>query len=512
MVGNALSMTYAVYRRLGTTGSSRVALLVMGGIVLAALVAHFFSLGAIPRGFYVDESSIAYNAWRIAQDGVDEYGERWPLFFRAFGEYKNPLYIYFLAGMYRVFGYSEWITRAASATCWLFGSALLMDLGRRLYADAPSRIYLLICLCFTPWLFSLSRISFELISLYPLIALHLVAVYRAYEEEDARWAAVAGLSIGLTVYAYSTFRMLAPLHTLLVVLNYPQPRYWRRHAALLLAAAATAMPFALYLVYHGANLLGRFNVLTFLHDQTMTLGTRLTILSEHYLGYFSIDFLAVHGDLNLRHHIGHGGQLLPATFLLLVAGVAWLISTGKLWQDSFPRLIAGGCLLAPLGAALTRDEHHSLRAMTLAIYVILISAWAMHAMAAGKHRRLVSVALALTALNAISYTADYFTRFAREESASAFEGFGFKEALDIALAQTRGRVLVSDDGNQPYIQMLYYTSLLHTPPRVPVAMANGTLPGRDDLMIRFAPDDISNRERWNLPAQSQFVIVGQPGH
>ena len=45
-------------------------------------------------GLYVDEASIGYNAWTIAHFGVDEHGIHFPLFFEAFGEYKNPIYVY----------------------------------------------------------------------------------------------------------------------------------------------------------------------------------------------------------------------------------------------------------------------------------------------------------------------------------------------------------------------------------------------------------------------------------
>ncbi|MBS1209164.1 MAG: hypothetical protein H6R19_1562 [Proteobacteria bacterium] len=494
----------------------RLALACMCAIAFIGVVLHFYDLSAAPRGFYVDESSIAYNAWMIARSGMDEHGEHWPLFFRAFGEYKNPLYIYLVAGMYRLAGYSEWVTRATSALCWLTGSALLFDLGRRLFADTASRFYLILCLCFTPWLFSLSRISFELIVLFPLLALHLLALHQSYEQDSGSrdtivWAAIAGLSIGLTVYAYSTFRLLAPLHALIVLLNYPQRRYWRRHAAFILMACVSVLPFAIYLIQHGDNLLERFNGLSYLSDASMSLSDQLMKFGQNYLGYFSLDFLAGRGDPNLRHHSGYGGQLLTSTFLLLTAAIAWLISTGKLWKDSFTRLLAAGCLLAPLAAALTRDEHHSLRSMSLAIYAVLLSVWAVYHMTQSKHRKLAVLALALTACNAVAFTKDYFSRFTLQESAHAFEGFGFKEALETALANSRGRVLISQNSNQPYIQMLFYTSLMQTTPRVPVLMSQDIIPGPDDLLIRFDPQDSHNRERWHLPPQSQFVIIGQPG-
>src|ERR1044071_6644619 len=68
-----------------------------------------------PPGFYIDESSIAYNALTIARHGRDEWGVRWPFYFRAFGEYKNPVYIYLLAGVFRVAHPSNLVARRLSA-------------------------------------------------------------------------------------------------------------------------------------------------------------------------------------------------------------------------------------------------------------------------------------------------------------------------------------------------------------------------------------------------------------
>ena len=65
-----------------------------GALVVARNLA---ALSWVPPGLYADEASVGYNAWTIAQFGVDEHGIRFPLFFEAFGEYKNPIYIYALA-------------------------------------------------------------------------------------------------------------------------------------------------------------------------------------------------------------------------------------------------------------------------------------------------------------------------------------------------------------------------------------------------------------------------------
>nr|MDQ3747153.1 hypothetical protein [Acidobacteriota bacterium] len=81
-----------------------------------ALALYSRDVPANPPGFYIDESSIAYNAETIAQTGADEYGTPWPLFFRAFGDYKNPTYVYLLAAVFRLTGPSVAVARLFSAT------------------------------------------------------------------------------------------------------------------------------------------------------------------------------------------------------------------------------------------------------------------------------------------------------------------------------------------------------------------------------------------------------------
>ena len=112
---------------------------VLAGLAIVAAALCFVRLTTNPRGFYIDESSIAYNAHLIAQTGCDETGIRWPLYFRAFGDYKNPVYIYTLASVFRLTGPNILAARLLSAifvalAAGILGGALL---GRR--AEHPDR-------------------------------------------------------------------------------------------------------------------------------------------------------------------------------------------------------------------------------------------------------------------------------------------------------------------------------------------------------------------------------------
>ena len=98
----------------GVKNSNRwIAVLIVVSIAAATLC--FLRITTNPPGFYIDESSIAYNAHTIARTGADENGVRWPLYFRAFGDYKNPVYIYVLAALFRLTGPSILVPRLLSA-------------------------------------------------------------------------------------------------------------------------------------------------------------------------------------------------------------------------------------------------------------------------------------------------------------------------------------------------------------------------------------------------------------
>src|SRR5690242_14050515 len=84
-------------------------------LLAVAAAVYFWDLRSNPPGFHIDESSVAYNAHLIAISGKDEHGESWPLFFRAFGEYKNPIEIYLLAAWFRFTGPGMFAARCLSA-------------------------------------------------------------------------------------------------------------------------------------------------------------------------------------------------------------------------------------------------------------------------------------------------------------------------------------------------------------------------------------------------------------
>jgi len=89
--------------------------LILFVLLSAVMLVRFSGLTSWTPGFFVDESSIAYNALTIARFGQDEHGVAWPIYFKAFGEYKNPLFVYLQALFFTLLGPSPWVARFESA-------------------------------------------------------------------------------------------------------------------------------------------------------------------------------------------------------------------------------------------------------------------------------------------------------------------------------------------------------------------------------------------------------------
>src|SRR5215211_9122320 len=183
------------------------------GLCVLAFALYAAGVPDNPPGFHIDESSVAYNAHLITQSGRDEYGEEWPLHFRALGDYKSPTYIYLLAAVFRVTGPSVAAARYLSAALGVLAALALGLLGARVTGRRAAGLLTFLTALLTPWLFELSRVVVE-VAAFPLaVALLLSASWRA--SRKGAWglfdAALIAAALALVTYTYSTGRLFGPL-------------------------------------------------------------------------------------------------------------------------------------------------------------------------------------------------------------------------------------------------------------------------------------------------------------
>ncbi|MEA2463683.1 MAG: hypothetical protein QOJ98_1430 [Acidobacteriota bacterium] len=455
----------------------------VAALLLATLLLYFHHLRRNPPGLYLDEASIAVNALSIARDGVDEYGTRTPFYFRAFGEYKNPVYIYLLAGVFKVARPSVLTARRFSAfLCWLAAvtiGVLAWRITRKRWVTCS--VFLLAAL--TPAIFEIGRLVFE-VALYPLvIALFLLVVHAA--SQRARWNAgiVAALVITLALveYTYSAGRMLAPLFAAAVaVIFFTRERLLAIGAMLLLFICTSIVPVLVYNQQTGGGLLVRashFNVLASLWTQP---ADAVAALERNFVNSLLPVGMVVRGDQNSRHHVPtSGGSLLAGTVLLAIAGAVLTIRTRPL--DRWWTFVLAGTFLSVLPCAIATDVYHSLRLSSYIVFVLVLS---IRALPAPNLRPLIVSALVLAALQPF-----WFFRAFHRYGPERWDQFntGLEYVTLAALPRPERPIYVL---GHSYAGAFFYGELNHVP--------------RDQFAVVSGPE--------NLPPHSIYITDGNcPG-
>ena len=422
------------------------------------LAFYLVSVFTTRSAFFIDEASIAYNAFMIARTGADEYGARWPLYFRAFGEYKNPVYIYLLAGLYKVFGPSTLLARLLSALLGFAAAWLLGQLSARVTQQTVVGIIVAVTALLTPWLFEVSRLVFE-VALFPLaLVLFLLALERA--QARARWSGFdilrLGLALALLTYSYSIGRLLAPLLALGLILFANRERLssilrtWLCYAVLL-------TPLFIFQWRHPGALGGRFKELTYLTPTSSWFEIALEFV-RHYLSNLNPLSLLLTGDPNRLHHIPGMGSLLIMPFLLAAGGVVLVIRNQ--FQDVWWRFALYGLLISAVPASLTKDDLHTLRLSPLPIFLLLFAApalaWLWEDGQSLLRRHATFLVLIVVALQAALFQWQYYTISPRRDV-----DYGYQRVLDAALATAQRPLYVVADngGNFGYIHA-YWQAVL----------------------------------------------------
>lgn len=442
-------------------GRSLQGLLVV--IVVLAAGSYYWHVPAAPPGFSIDESSISYNAYTISRSGSDEYGRSWPLFFRAFGEYKNPTFIYVLAALFRITGPSIFVTRALSATFGVLAGFLLGLLTWRMTGRAVAAAIVVVAALLTPWLFESTRLVFE-VAIYPaLVVLFLLAVWRASRRLWWNWSDVLALAatLGLLTYSYSIGRLLAPLLALGLALFINRVR-WRGVLWAWGAYGLLLVPMLIFHRQHPDALTGRFRALTYLTPDK-SLAANIGEFARHYLANVNPWRWLMTGEGDIRDHLQGFGSLLAACVLLATLGLVIVIRRHR--HEPWWRFIIYGLVIAPVPASLTSNPFPQLRLIAFPVFflVLLVPAlsWLIES---DRVRTTKRTLLAVAVLTLLAQGFLFQIRYYRNAPSLwyVFDARFPQKVLAPALATKVPSIsLLDQPGQAGYIHALWYAVLAH---------------------------------------------------
>jgi hypothetical protein len=458
-------------------------------VALLVVLRNLIDLSGSPPGMYVDESSIAYNAWTIAHFGVDEHGIHFPLFFEAFGEYKNPVYVYCVAALARFLPLTVTVERLPAA---LFGLAVVAFLTAASWRLAGSRALTfgtLALTALTPWLVIESRVGFETISWVALLSGALWCL--SNRRPTPRQFGIAGVFLAFAIYGYTTARLEVGLIAIAVGLAWGirrTPGCWR----LLVPVAVGYVVLGTYALLNPGALTARFDYLNIWADGAsfkVVIGRFVT----NYFTEIGPRFLFLSGDANPRQNTQIGGMLLWVMVPLLIAGVM------VCWErrsEPLIRFLVLGIVFAPIAGALTFiGSGHALRASGMLPFLVLLAV-----LGADGIRRALSTRIRLgrlvTGVLAVGLVAqgasvmvDLYTAYPTL-AAPAFDT-GEIAAITIAHDDAAGHeVYLSSTMDPPYIDAFF--AFLPPPPTHEVT--DDATPGLASLGMQVTTPDAAERD------------------
>jgi hypothetical protein len=433
-----------------------------GGIVLYAR-----GVATNPAGFYIDESSIAYNAHLISQIGQDEHGEAWPLYFRAFGDYKNPVYIYLLAGIFRVTGPGILTARLFSAMTGVAAALLIGLLGWQITKRRTIALLMMATALLTPWLFEMSRVVVE-VAMYPLVvALFLLCVQRASKTEEWNWrfqTALAG-TLALITYTYSIGRVFAPLLAL-GLLIFHRGRFTSIVKTWVLYGLSL-IPLLIFQQRHPGALSARYQLITYVTAEN-SYGEIAREFVRHYLGNINPWKMIVSGDPNAYQiaSIYGVGPVLLTTFLMVLASLFLLVRSRRLhpwWQ-----FVLYGLAVSIVPASLTKDYFHTLRLAAVPVFLLVLAipalAWLLESESALR-RAVLIVFLALTLAQGLFFQWQYHAAANVTRRLNLFDADYATTILPTAMAASgKQPIYLADAPAIPgYVQAFWYGTILRIP-------------------------------------------------
>jgi 4-amino-4-deoxy-L-arabinose transferase-like glycosyltransferase len=408
-------------------------------IIVLATALRLVNLSSNPPELNWDEVSMGYSAYSILETGRDEWGVKFPILFRSYGEWKSPVYIYVITPFIKVFGLNAWGVRLPAALMGVLAVYLTYLIGKKLYSKEVG-LFASLLLAVSPWHLMLSRPGFEAGVALSLI---LAGIYLLLQQKPV----FATIALGLSLHTYHSAKIVVPFILLYFGYVLLKKIELKKIVVSLLILGIFVYPivsdiltgrsqkrFAQVGITTDTELVERF----FKYRTTFPLGdfgnklvfNKYTfILSKgfsNWTSYLSPHFLLGSESIRAQHSIPFRGVLYFTEFALMCYGLLVLVKKYRGPALVLPLLLIAVGFIPP---ALTKDIYHVLRSILTLPWWQLLAAIGLVELASNKKSKLYLLNL-IYALLAIEIVVFLFLYFAWYPKAFAKDWqYGHKEAV-----------------------------------------------------------------------------------
>ena len=397
-------------------------MLAAAAATLISAFLHFHNIGNNPPGLFVDEASIAYNAYSILETGRDEHGAPLPLFFRCFGNYEDPVMVYSVVPFVKLLGLTRAACRIPSGIYALLAACAFFFLALFYTRDKWISLAGAFVFSLLPWSFPLSRSVF---SGYTPMLLGMTAgcylLLRAVFEKSRPLAVAAGLAWAFAMYSHNVARPISALYIIsfALIFNMALIKRWKVGLTFAVSLVLAMVPMIVAVANNPASLTARFSTIAVWKDHP-SLGETIAGITIRYLDYFNPIFLFLSGDSNPRHNTGASGELFVFMAPFIMIGIYFLLRHARRHPE---RLFPIACVLVyPAAAILTSDRFHATRTLHGCVFWTLLAVIGADTVRRRLPKRSPLILLGAALFAAVEmtfYFKDYFEKYP-QYSAQAF--------------------------------------------------------------------------------------------
>lgn len=450
-------------------------------IILAlGLFLRTYQLNVSPPGFNADEAALGYNAYSILKTGKDEWGERLPLVFKSFSDYKPGLYVYLDLPFVALLGLNETAVRLPSILFGTLTILILYYLTKEVTGKETLALGAAFILAVSPWHIHYSRGAWETNIATFFISLGVLAFILGLKK--SKWWVVATISFIASMYVYQSPRVIVPILAILLVIV-----YWKRFLDFRKLLIPVLISFILILplvfIIFSNKGLARFQgvsiftdigpgvknneergkhknqnslVIKFYHNKIIPYSLNFF---DHYLDHYTPNFLFASGDPLGRNKTPEMGQMYLFEILTLLFGVYYLITR----VTKNVKVILFWLLVAPIAASLTYQTPHALRAENMVVPLSLISGSGLGFLIEriNYFRKFIRIPFFILVSFVIiffilKFLHQYFVHLPKEYPLEWEYGFSQVVPKAVTYGKSYKKIVMTTRYDQPYILFLFY--------------------------------------------------------
>jgi len=436
--------------------------LLLGLLILFFLLTRFYKISSIPSSVYWDEASIGYNAYSLSVDGKDEWGDFLPIHFRAFGEFKLPVYIYSVVPFVKIFGLNAFSLRFPAVIYSLFSLILIYLIVKKCTGNGIAGLISAFIFSTCPWYFIFSRTGYEATA--GVFFLLLGVYFYLYSYVKLIFLPLTFICLTASNYSYNSFRIITPFFVAFILFDFIRRLLIKSFNKKLIykwiiyfTGSVIFLLISFYPIYrlykydYGGIRFGFVSVLNVSPNKIVVVKK----LIANYFSEYSYKFLIKDGDAIKRSQMPGFGQIFAITIPFFLLGIYNSLKSKNIGLIFLLFLL----VVAPIPSAITKEAPHALRSILMAPLISIFSGLGLMYFS-NLFKKYKTKIMIIFSIIFLAYFANYYYQFinsynylTEKDWQYAYKAIflNYKNVLE-----EKNKVVITSEYGQPYIFTLFY--------------------------------------------------------